>query len=156
MLGTLLLSAIAAGTGLALGGLLRGAPRPRMAIARWVRRTAAAIASVVAVAFAAGVIGLLSRSGPVPVAVPTIVVFALALLGAALLLWRGPSTHLGVAGHWLGALWWMLSALRTGNPVLHLMFAPVAVLGLLAAGLESVGTPEPEAPAPQTRHPRRL
>jgi len=139
VLGALLLAAIASGLGLGLGALLRRAARAKSGIARWMRYISAALGSAVAAAFAAGVVGVFAGGAPGTTSAPTLVVFSLALIGAALLLWRGPSRHLGVAGHWLGALWWMLSAVRAGSPVLALMFAPVAVVGLLAAGMESIG-----------------
>ena len=137
----MLFAAVATGIGLGLGLLLRRATRWRARLAAALRLLAAGGGSAVALAFAAGVVGVVASGGGR--AVPVLIVFSLALLGATALLWRGPARHRGVAGHWLGALWWMLSALRAGSPVLAGLFIPVGVLGLLAAGFESPAAPQP-------------
>ncbi len=144
MLVALLILGLSAGPGLGAGGLL-GPRHPRLVLgaARWLRWIAAGSGSLVALAFAAGVVGALAQGGPGPL---PLVVFALALLGAAALLWRGPERHLAVWGHWLGSLWWLWALTRAHSPVLALLFLPVAYVALLASALES-GASRPRNPA---------
>jgi len=136
----LLLAAVAIALGLGVGALLRRSPRAKSGIARWLRWCAATLGTAVSVVFAAGVIGVVLQGTAAAV---TLIVSALALIVAALLLWRGPSRHLGVGGHWLGGLWWLWAGARAHGPVLLIMFIPVALIALVAAGLERGGVQTP-------------
>lgn len=125
---------VAAALGLAASGLLHKNPPARETVARWVRRLAAALASLYALIFAAGAIGALAQGDNNP----KLVALVLGAAVAAWLLWRGPHRHLALGGYWLAGGWLLYSAVIIGHGPVALLFQAVALPGLFTAGLRTV------------------
>ena len=124
---------VAAALGLAASRLLQRSRRGTGLIRHRVRFVAALVASIWAVAFAAGAIGAVVSGDNNP----KLPAMMLATLVSAWLLWRGPERHLGVAGHWLAGAWLAYGAVISGHSPISGLYTVVAFLALFAAGMSA-------------------